>query len=177
MAKQYISLQGKLYLSLIVAGVAGTARHVGNAPDLEIELDGDVIEHQEPTSGQRTTDFMMTKTRSVNFKGTLEEASKENIAYILNGHATAIAGGPVTGKSLGTVAVGVEVPLGGYNVSNVVIKDSTGTPVVVNPSKYKVDAAFGSSWRHTPFRKLTHAWLSFVGCSWRHTPFRKFVQP
>ena len=144
MAKQYISLQGKLYLSLIVAGVAGASRHVGNAPDFEIELDGDVIEHQESTSGQRTTDFMMTKTRSVNFKGTLEEASKENIAYILNGHATAIAGGPVTGKSLGTVAVGVEVPLGGYNVSNVVIKDSTGTPVVVESSKYKVDAAFGT---------------------------------
>lgn len=142
MAKQYISFQGKLYLAPIVAGVAGAARHVGNAPDFEIELDGDVIEHQESTSGQRTTDFMMTRTRSVNFKGTLEEASKENIAYILNGHATAIADGPVTGKSLGTVAVGVEVPLGGYNVSNVVITDST--PVVVDPSKYKVDAAFGT---------------------------------
>ena len=84
MAKQYISLQGKLYLSPIVAGVAAAARHVGNAPDYEIELDGDVIEHQESTTGQRTTDFMMTRTRSVKFKGTLEEASKENIAYILN---------------------------------------------------------------------------------------------
>jgi hypothetical protein len=87
---------------------------------------------------------MMTRTRSVKFKGTLEEASKENIAYILNGQATAIAGGTVTAKNLGTVAVGVEVALGGYNVSNVVIKDSTGTPVVVNASKYKVDAAFGT---------------------------------
>ena len=114
MAKQYISLQGKLYLSPIVAGVAAAARHVGNAPDFEIELDGDVIEHQESTTGQRTTDFMMTRTRSVKFKGTLEEASKENIAYILNGQATSIAGGTVTAKNLGTVAVGQEVALGGY---------------------------------------------------------------
>ena len=45
MAKQYISLQGKLYLAPIVAGVAGTARHVGNAPDLEIEFDGGVGVH------------------------------------------------------------------------------------------------------------------------------------
>jgi len=83
MAKQYISLQGKLYLSPIVAGVAAAARHVGNAPDFEIELDGDVIEHQESTTGQRTTDFMMTKTRSVNFKGTLEEASKKILLIFL----------------------------------------------------------------------------------------------
>lgn len=50
----------------------------------------------------------------------------------------------MTAKNLGTVAVGQEVALGGYNVSNVVIKDSTGTPVVVDASKYKVDAAFGT---------------------------------
>lgn len=83
MAKQYISLQGKLYLSPIVAGVAGAARHVRKCARFQIELDGDVIEHQESTTGQRTTDFMMTRTRSVKFKGTLKKQAKEILLIFL----------------------------------------------------------------------------------------------
>ncbi len=36
MAKEYISLQGKFYLSELVNGVASTMRHLGNVPDFEL---------------------------------------------------------------------------------------------------------------------------------------------
>lgn len=141
---QLISLQGKCYLAPIVAGVAGTPRYLGNTPDLEIATDAEILEHTESNSGQRTVDFTMTKTKSVTFKGTLEEVDKANLAYILNGNTSTISGGTVTAKNLGTVTAGTEITLGSYNVSGVVIKDSTsGTPVTIDPSKYKVDAAFG----------------------------------
>lgn len=142
---QLISLQGRFYLAAIVAGVAGTPRYLGNVPDFEIATDADVLEHTESTTGQRTVDFSMSKTKSATFKGTLEEVSKENLAYILNGNTSTISGGPVTGKSLGTVVAGTEIALGGYNVSAVTIKDSaSGTAATVDPSKYTIDAAFGT---------------------------------
>lgn len=139
-----ISLQGKFYLAKIVSGVAGTPRHIGNVPDFEIETDADVLEHTESMTGSRTVDFTMAKSKSVKFKGTLEEVNPENLAYILDGNTNAIAGGAVTDKSLGTVVAGVEIPLGGYNVTAVVIKDATATPVTVDAAKYTVDAAFGT---------------------------------
>lgn len=61
MAKEYISLQGKFYLSEIANGVAAEMRHIGNVPEFELEITTDQVEHEESTSGQRTTDFVLTK--------------------------------------------------------------------------------------------------------------------
>jgi hypothetical protein len=145
MAKEYISLQGKFYLSKISSGVAGAMRHIGNVPDFELEIDADVIEHQESTSGKRTTDFTMVNTTSVNFSGTLEEVEKENLAYIVSGTNVEVATAIITDSSLGTVKVGEEIKLEGYNLTSVSFKDSTsGTPVTIDPSKYTLDAKFGT---------------------------------
>lgn len=84
MAKEYISLQGKFYLSKLTNGIAGAMRHLGNVPDFELEIGADIIEHQESTSGNRTTDFTMVNTTSVNFSGTLEEVDKDNLEYIVS---------------------------------------------------------------------------------------------
>ena len=78
MATNLTSLQGKIMLAKIVNGVVGASFPVGNAPDFKISTDADVIKHTESMSGQRTTDFTMTKTRSVMFEGELEEID-ENI--------------------------------------------------------------------------------------------------
>lgn len=144
MSQDYVSYQGVLSLAEIVNGVAGAEREVGNVPDFQFETDGDQLEHQESMTGARTTDFTMTTVKKVNFSATLEEVNPENLAYILNGTNTEIAGGAVTDQSIGTVVVGQKVALGAYNVSSVIVKDSTGTPVVVNASKYTLDASFGT---------------------------------
>lgn len=141
---EYISLQGKVFLAPITNGVAGAERYVGNAPALELQTDGDTTEHRESTSGQRTVDFVMNTTKSVAFTGTLDEVNKENLAYILNGNISVIAGGVVTGKNLGTVIAGTTIALGGYNLTSVTIKDSTGSPVTVAPTRYKLDPVFGT---------------------------------
>lgn len=145
MAKEYISLQGKFYLSKLTNGIAGAMRHVGNVPDFELEIGADVIEHQESTSGNRTTDFTMVNTTSVNFSGTLEEVNKENLEYIVSGTNTEVASSTVTDESLGTVVANDEIQLKGYNLSQVTFKDSTSaTPVTVDPSKYTLDSKFGT---------------------------------
>ena len=144
MAKDYISLQGMFHLAPIVNGVVGALRELGNMPEFEVEITADVLEHQESTSGQRTTDFTMVQTTGVTFSGTIEEANAENIKYILSGENFEIPSETVTGKSLGTVVANQMILLEAYNLSDVVVKDSTASPVTVDPSKYVLDPVFGT---------------------------------
>ncbi|WP_287966882.1 hypothetical protein [Acinetobacter sp.] len=145
MAKEYISLQGKFYLSKLTNGIAGAMRHLGNVPDFELEIGADVIEHQESTSGNRTTDFTMVNTTSVNFSGTLEEVDKDNLEYIVSGTNSEVASKAVADESLGTVVAGQEIQLKGYNLSEVTFKDSaSGTPKTLTDDQYTLDAKFGT---------------------------------
>lgn len=144
MAKQYISLQGRFYLSPIVAGVVGAMRELGNVPEFSIEISAEVLEHKESMTGQRTTDFTMVQATSVNFSGQLEQIDEENLKYILSGMSHTVATQTVTAKSLGTVVVGQEIKLDGYNLTAVSFTDSSATPVTIDPSKYTLDAVFGT---------------------------------
>ncbi|RYL22110.1 hypothetical protein [Acinetobacter piscicola] len=139
--KNYISLQGKFYLSEIVNGVAGVMRHIGNVPEFELEITTDQVEHQESTSGQRTTDFVLTKTTGVNFKGQLEEVDEANLQYILSGMKTEVASKTVADQALGTVKVGQEIKLNGYALTDVTF-NAGATPVA--KEKYTLDAVFGT---------------------------------
>ena len=143
--KNYISLQGKFYLSEIVNGIAGAMRQIGNVPEFELEIGADVIEHKESMTGKRTTDFTMINATSVNFSGQLEEVNPENLRYILSGMTHEVATKTVTDVSLGNVVVGEEIKLDGYNLKTVTFKDSTsGTPKIVNPEDYTLDDKFGT---------------------------------
>lgn len=144
MAKEYIYLQGKFYLSKIANGVAGAMRFIGNVPEFEIAITADLIEHTESTSGNSTTDFTMVNTTGVEFSGQIEEINPENMKYILSGTNHEIASATVTDLNIGTVVAGDEIMLDGYNLSAVSFKDSTATPVTVDPSKYTLDAKFGT---------------------------------
>ncbi|MFW1807592.1 hypothetical protein ACG9Z8_06340 [Acinetobacter ursingii] len=145
MAKKYMSLQGKFYLSAIANGVAGAMRQIGNVPEFELEIDADVVEHQESMSGQRSTDFTMVKTTSVNFSGQIEELDEKNLEYVVSGENHSIVSTTKSAVSLGTVVVGDEIKLDGYNLSQVSFTDSTsGTPATIPESKYTVDAKFGT---------------------------------
>ncbi|WP_353141350.1 hypothetical protein [Acinetobacter pragensis] len=141
MAKEYISLQGKFYLSEIANGVAGAMRHIGNVPEFELEITTEQVEHQESTSGQRTTDFVLTKTTGVNFSGQLEEVDKENLKYILSGMQTDVTSTAVTDHSLGTVKAGEEIKLNGYGLTAVTFKAGSTD---IEATKYELDSIFGT---------------------------------
>lgn len=141
MAKNYISLQGKFYLSEIANGVAGAMRHIGNVPEFELEITTDQVEHTESTSGQRTTDFVLTKTTGVNFSGQLEEVDDANLQYILSGMKSEVASDTVTDQALGTVKVGEEIKLNGYSLTAVAF---TAGSTAIDEAKYELDAVFGT---------------------------------
>lgn len=146
MAKNnYISLQGRFYLSEIINGAPSAMRWIGNVPDFELEIGADILEHQESHTGQRTTDFVMVQKTNVNFSGQIEEVNKENIELILSGTNNTIESKVITDESLGTVVVGQEIKLGGYNLTQVTFTDSTtGAAVTIDSDKYTLDAKFGT---------------------------------
>lgn len=141
MANKYISLQGKFYLSEITNGVAAAMRYIGNVPEFELEITAEQVEHQESTSGQRTTDLVLTKTTGVNFKGQLEEVDDENLKYILSGMKSEVASQTVADQALGTIQVGQEIKLNGYALTQVTFKAGA---TAVDESKYTLDAVFGT---------------------------------
>lgn len=141
MANKYISLQGKFYLSEITNGVAAAMRYIGNVPEFELEITAEQVEHQESTSGQRTTDLVLTKTTGVNFKGQLEEVDDENLKYILSGMKSEVASQTVADQAFGTIKAGQEIKLNGYALTQVTFKAGA---TAVDESKYTLDAVFGT---------------------------------
>lgn len=141
MSQNYIYLHGKVHLAKIVNGVPGELRLIGNVPNLALAISAETIEHKESMTGTGSTDFTMTDTTGVEFSGELEEASVDNIEYILSGTQHAIESEAVTGKNLGTVTAGKKIRLGGYNVTDVVL---TAGSTPIDASKYVLDAAFGT---------------------------------
>lgn len=140
----YVSLRGKVYLAEVINGIAGPIKWRGNMPALEIAISGEVTEHHESWSGNDALDDLETSAQAVTWSGTIEALTEDNQALILNGTSQDITGGTITNKSLGTVVAGQEIMVGEYNLSDVVIKDSSATPATVDTSKYELDAPFGT---------------------------------
>lgn len=142
--KNYHSYRGMVGLRKRVGDVPGAVAWRGNAPKCVLNIDAEVIQHFESSSGDDALDAQLSRKKAVSVDITLEEMTKENTDFVLNGETHDIGGETVTDLPLGTVAVGEEIWLGMYGLSDVSIKDSAGTPVVVDPSKYTIDVNFGS---------------------------------
>lgn len=140
----YASYQGTLFLAKIVAGVTQAMRDVGNVPELVVETDSEKVDHKESRTGQRTVDFTMTKSKSVTVSATLEDFNRENLALAVSGNAVQTKAEQVTNHQLGTMKVGDMAKLNGFNITGLVIKDSTNSAKTLEKdTHYKVDEKLG----------------------------------
>lgn len=123
----YMSCQGKVSIAKIVDGQRQPLRFIGNVPEFVVETDSETLEHKESYTGQRTTDFTMTKSKSVMVNAILEDFSRENLALAVSGTSVQTKSESIVGETLPMVKVGDVVKLNGFNVTSVTIKDSTST--------------------------------------------------
>lgn len=104
------------------------------------------VAHRESYSGQRNPvrSFGIGGDRTLS--GTIHQLDVAALAELLRGTVSTIAAGSVSGEELPEdIAAGDVIKLDlPYNVSALVITDSTGSPVTVDPVNYELDAAFGS---------------------------------
>lgn len=118
---------------------------IGDADSFSLKPTSDKVQHKESYSGQKglVRSFPVGAALDITINGYQFDAAA--IARVMRGTVTNTALGTVTDESLGaTRAVGDEIYLANQFVTDVVIKDSTGTPLtLVEGTDYTVDENFG----------------------------------
>lgn len=143
---ELISLQGSIYAATrnTTTGKPGKRTWLGNASAASLKLSVDKSDKSESFSGARGLYGSLVKTRSATLEMTLDEFLPENLALGLHGSVVAVTASTVTGETFPVgLVVGDEVQLANRFVSSVVLKDSTGTPITVDPADYQVNATAG----------------------------------
>lgn len=129
---EYFSYFGKLYISRIdpATGKPVGFKWLNDAADVSIANSVERVEGTESFSGKNATAFSYISQRNADFSATLKVASPEVIQLALQ--ALTVTQAPAIGltKSLTTASAGDYIALDKVNVSNVVIADSDGTPLV-----------------------------------------------
>lgn len=146
----YLYGQGRISVAVRdpTTGAPGPFRWIGDVSALSVKLAVTKVQHSESFSGQRALVRSFPTAKSATVDMTLDQIDPANLALVLYGNAQTVATGTVTAETLpGTLAVGDSVFLANPGVSDVVITDSTGTPLTlvagtdynVNPGSGRVD--------------------------------------
>lgn len=142
------SFQGKVYLGARLAGgKPGALRWVGDAPKCDVALATDSESRKESYSGQRLTSAYLQKGTDVTINMTLNWADADNLVLGLYGTKIAVASGSAVDEVLpSALAVGDVVALEHGGISDLVIEDSTGSPVTATlGTHYRIDSANGGT--------------------------------
>lgn len=145
-SSQYFSGQGALLLATrnATTGAAEGFREVGNVSALTLGVETTTFEHKESCSGVRGIDLEIVQEINVSASFTLESMSPENLALVLYGSSSTVAGGSVTDEQI-PLYHDKWMPLANIDVSNVVVgDDATPTTTYVVGTDYEINLAAGS---------------------------------
>lgn len=149
----YYSGQGKLYLAVrdTLTGKPQGFVPLGNCTAVELGLETEKIEHKESMSGQRATDLILSKSKKVTLKFTMEDITPANVARGFWGSVNAVAAA-ASQTALIKADLGKRMVLPYTNVSNIAVQSDDVTPVVYQFGAFGSagakngywDAAFGA---------------------------------
>ena len=127
------SFQGKIWLAeRSAAGKPIKPQWVGNAPQLQVQMNTANTAKQESYSGNRLQVGQLKGAKTATVNMTLDEWSPLTLAIALYGKAISLAAGSVTGEALPSpLAAGDVVRLDHSFISSLVLEDST-TPLVLD---------------------------------------------
>lgn len=147
MSDQFYYGKGRFSLAEIDAltGVRGQFRYVGDMSVLTPKFSTEQVKHIESNSGQNIEVASFDISKSVSVDSTFHNVDTTNLAMMMRSTVITTAGGTFTAESLGAaLAVGDVVYLANPGVSDVVITDSTGTPLtLVEGTDYEIAPEFG----------------------------------
>jgi hypothetical protein len=145
-ASEYLFGKGKVAIAERAAnGSISELFYVGNCPELKISGNVDKVDHYESQSGLNTKDRSLVKSAAFEFSMTLESISEDNLALITWGTKQDIAAAAGQNYTFPNPVAADETHVipNAFNLSNLVLKDSTGTPLTVDTADYEADASFG----------------------------------
>lgn len=85
--------RGKIYAADLVSGLPGDAgwRDLGNAPEFNINVEVETLEHQSSREGLKVTDKEVVISQKINVSFQLDEINFQNLALFFSGTASAAA--------------------------------------------------------------------------------------
>jgi hypothetical protein len=134
------SFQGKIWTAeRSAAGMPLAFTWLGNAPQLQLQINTTNTDKTESFSGDRLQIGRLAGAKTVNVNITLDEWTLHNIAMAFYAKQVSVAGATVTGEDLPMpLAVGDVIRLGQRFVSSLVL-DNDGTPLVLN-TDYRIES-------------------------------------
>ncbi|MDR1063051.1 MAG: hypothetical protein LBL48_03840 [Azoarcus sp.] len=142
--EQYYFGQGRLFSRPYGSTDPKAWRWWGDISELTVGGESEKLEHKESYSGKRLPVRTINISTTMTLTGTLHQVDTEAIGELLYGQAAEVPSGAVVGETLGTVATGDQLKLDYPGVSNLVITDSTETPVTFPAEHYFLDERFGN---------------------------------
>lgn len=131
--------KGEVDAAMIIDGVQGPWKWLGDVSALSIALEEAKFSHTESYSGQNHEVREIPTGISANGSMTMHSLSAENVASFTRSANTEHAAGTVSEDSLGDVEVGDVLVLDHFGLSNIVVIDSSAGPVTIDPSHYEYD--------------------------------------
>ena len=146
MAQEFLSLQGATYLARNIAGNALVLRELGNQTSLKLSIESETYDRKETKTGKRQKVLDVPKSKGVNLEIMMDEQQREDVALAFQADMTTTQSGSITDEALaGTLKVGDEIKLDGFNLTAVTVTDSTALPVTAEVgTHYSVDEKYGT---------------------------------
>jgi len=138
--------QGQVSLGLrLASGRPDVMRWIGNASAFKLGQSADRVERKESYSGNRNPHRAMTATRGATLQITFDEWNNENMRWIAQGDIQQVAAGAFNDWVAPTSATKkgdrIMLPWRDITIAANGIKDSAGSPVTINQSKWKLTDA------------------------------------
>ncbi len=145
MAYEFLSLQGKASLARNIDGKTAVLTELGNLTDLTLGIATETTKIKETKTGQRQDVLEIGKSKEVSVEMTLNEQTRHDVALAFSAEVFGTQGKVVFEHELntGTLKVGDKVKLGGFNLSELVIKGNDGTTLELG-KHYTADLKYGT---------------------------------
>lgn len=143
--QNYMLGRGRIYFDAFDSNGNSTGLlDLGNAPAFNVSLTTEKLDHYSSRSGLRVKDKSVLLSVNVSLSFTLDEINIENLKLAFLGSTAAFTQTAGSATSEAVVAIHDRyVALANRKVSNVVVKDATGSTTYVLGTDYLVDTTAG----------------------------------
>lgn len=138
--QEYLSLQGSSHLAKNIDGKPVAMRELGNQTSVQLKISTDTFDIKESKTGKRGTVKTITKERNIELEMKLDEQKREDIALAFQAEPIKTDGKPVVDEPITTLKAGQEAKLGGFNLSELTVKDSASGGAVTLEKGVHYDA-------------------------------------
>lgn len=148
--------RGIVYFAPLVDNLPGAYRDLGNAPEFNISIETETVEHQSSRQGLRVVDKEVVISQKVTLSLTLDEFNHENLALVFSGetadHTNAAIAGFAEHEMIAAVELGRHYDIvnaagaRAYDIesSDLLVENADTPGVLVEGTDYTLDLEMGT---------------------------------